>query len=307
MSRIFSVGAGKGGVGKSFISANLGALLANQGHNVVLVDLDLGGANLHTFLGIKNPKTGLNKFLKKEVTELEDVVVPTVIPNLSIISSADCSMEIANLFHGQKIKIIKAIRKLPHDIVILDLGAGTNFNTLDFFLSSNQGLLILTPEPTSIENSVQFIKASCVRTFKQVLSQDTYNAILKEIVDNAAPPLLKVSELIGIVKKHDSDTGQYLEKRMANFQFHLILNQFHRQTDPTFGENFEKACNTHFYSKFRFLGSVGYDEGVHDSIFSRKIYISKYPYTPTVTDLKKIAKKIAGEDQGSVLQSSRMK
>jgi len=50
MPRIYPIGGGKGGVGKSFITANLGALLAKQGKRVVLVDLDLGGSNLHTFL-----------------------------------------------------------------------------------------------------------------------------------------------------------------------------------------------------------------------------------------------------------------
>ena len=97
MPCIVPIGGGKGGSGKSFLTANLGVLFAKQGHEVVLIDLDLGGANLHTLLGIANPRTGLNAFLSKAISNLNDAVVPTIIPNLFIISSMKCPIEIANL------------------------------------------------------------------------------------------------------------------------------------------------------------------------------------------------------------------
>lgn len=103
MSIIYSIGGGKGGVGKSFITANLGVLFAKQKKRVVLVDLDLGGSNLHTFLGLQNQKIGLNDFLNKRIKNLYHAVSPTGIPDLSIICSMNCSLEIANLFvavHG---------------------------------------------------------------------------------------------------------------------------------------------------------------------------------------------------------------
>ena len=142
MPEIYSIGGGKGGVGKSFISANLGALFAQRGKKVVLIDLDLGASNLHTLLGIKDAKSGINSFLNKTVKELESVAVPTNLSNLFLISSMHCSMEIANLFYAQKLKIINAIKKLPFDYILLDLGNGTNFNNLDFFLTSKEGIFI---------------------------------------------------------------------------------------------------------------------------------------------------------------------
>ncbi|MBI5895228.1 MAG: P-loop NTPase, partial [Desulfobacterales bacterium] len=153
MPVIFPIGGGKGGVGKSFISANLGALMAKRGHRVILIDLDLGGSNLHTLLGIKSPQSGLDRFLDKTENRLEQVAVPTHISNLSFISSLHCSMEIANLYHAQKVKLINSILRLPCDCIILDLGAGTHFHTLDFFLTSDGGLFVCTPEPTAIENA----------------------------------------------------------------------------------------------------------------------------------------------------------
>jgi len=67
MPRIYPIGSGKGGAGKSFITANLGVLLSKQGKRVVLVDLDLGGSNLHTFLEHQGQKIDLNDFLNKAI------------------------------------------------------------------------------------------------------------------------------------------------------------------------------------------------------------------------------------------------
>ena len=99
MPQIYPIGGGKGGVGKSFISASLGALIASTGRKVALIDLDLGASNLHTFLGMQAPAGGLDRFFDKTAQQLESSVVSTPIGRLDFISSCHCSMEIANLYH----------------------------------------------------------------------------------------------------------------------------------------------------------------------------------------------------------------
>jgi MinD-like ATPase involved in chromosome partitioning or flagellar assembly len=74
----------------------------------------------------------------------------------------------------------------------------------------------------------------------------------------------------------------------------MVLNQYRKQVDPALGQKIEKVCNKHFYSRFQFLGNVSFDERVHDAIYSKKIYITKYPYTHAATDLQNIAKKLTG-------------
>jgi len=292
MPEIIPIGGGKGGVGKSFVAANLGASIARQGHQVVLVDLDLGASNLHTLLGIENPKSGINNFLNKSVDKLENLSAPTNIPNLFFISSLHCSMEISNLVYAQKLKLIKAVRKLPFDYVILDLGAGTNFNTLDFFLTSNDGIFICVPEPTSIENAFRFIRATYLRKLKRIIKRNAFNAAVKNAVfdpnpaDNAA---LQSRDIIDIVLKRDPDKELFLREKLSEFNFKLILNQFRKNIYPTLGQNIATVYNRHFYSTFQFLGNISYDERVMESVISRKLYIHRYPYTTTSIDLKKIA------------------
>lgn len=292
MPEIYPIGGGKGGVGKSFVAANLGASIAKQGHQVVLVDLDLGASNLHTFLGIENPKIGINSFLNKSIEKFENLAAPTNIPNLFFISSLHCSMEISNLVYAQKLKIIKAVRKLPFDYVILDLGAGTNFNTLDFFLTSNDGIFICVPEPTSIENAFRFIRATYLRKLKRIIKRHAFNAAVKDAVFNPNPTdnaAQQSRDIIDIVLKHDPDRELFLREKLSEFNFKFILNQFRKNIYPTLGQKIETVCNRHFYSTFQFLGNISYDERVAETVFSRKLYVHKYPYTTTSIDLKKIA------------------
>ena len=293
MSHIFPIGGGKGGIGKSFITANLGVLFAKQGKKVVLVDLDLGGSNLHTFLGIKNPKRGLNEFINKTYKNLEQVVVPTIVPNLFVISSMNCSIEIANLLHLQKLKIIRAIQKLPYEYILLDLGPGTNYNNLDFFLTSDEGVFIFTPEPTSIENTVRFIRAAYLRKMKQIIKQREFNSIVKKVADNSEALTIKSpSEIFQFLDKYDPEKRKLLQAKLNKFKFKFVLNQFRKQMDINLGDKIEKVCNRHFYSKFEFLGNISYDERVCDSIYSKILFINRYPHTLASIELQSIEKKM---------------
>ena len=81
----------------------------------------------------------------------------------------------------------------------------------------------------------------------------------------------------------------FLKERLSEFNFKLILNQFRKNYDKNLGRKIGMVCNQHFYSTFQFLGNISYDERVAESVFSKKLYVQKYPYTTTSIDLKKIA------------------
>jgi flagellar biosynthesis protein FlhG len=273
MPEIIPIGGGKGGVGKSFIAANAGALIAKRGYRVALVDLDLGGPNMHTFLGLKNPKGGMNSYLSKTVDTLEQAAAPTPFPNLFFVSSLHCSMEIANLYHAQKVKLIKGIKALSFDFVILDLGAGTNFNTLDFFLMSNKGIFICTPEPTSIENSFRFIQAVYLRRLKQIIKINSFQKIMKHTAPGSG-------NIVDKVLRHDPKREKLLRDNIRKFQFGFVINQL-RTGNKALGKQMETACNRHFYSNFKFFGNVNFDERVSKSIFKKTIFALQYPDTET--------------------------
>jgi flagellar biosynthesis protein FlhG len=79
-NRLWAVGGGKGGVGKSLVSLLVADGLARRGVDVVLVDADLGGSNLHTLLGIRHPSVTIGDFIERRVARLDDVAQPTSTP-----------------------------------------------------------------------------------------------------------------------------------------------------------------------------------------------------------------------------------
>src|SRR5204862_3174172 len=127
-ARIVAVGGGKGGVGKSLVAANLAVALADSGRRVVLVDADLGAANQHTLFGIDQSNSGIQQLLAHEVKHLDDVAIPTAVPNLRIVVGSGAVPGAANINHGQKQKLLRHIRGLDADLVVVDVGAGTSHN-----------------------------------------------------------------------------------------------------------------------------------------------------------------------------------
>ena len=297
MAKIFPIGGGKGGVGKTFIAASLGAFFAQQGARVVLVDLDLGASNLHTFLSIKNPQCGIDRYLSKEVSNLEHAAVPTAIPNLYIISSLHCSFEVANLFYAQKRKIIQSIQKLSFDYILLDLGPGTNYNTLDFFLTSNNGVLIFTPDLPSIENTFRFIKAVYLRKLKQIIKRNAFNAAVKQALADTNDAAARTNDIIKTVLQHDPKKEALLKTKLSELKFSFIINFYQNNIDPTLGRKIETVCNRHFYSIFEFLGTIRSSERISDSALPKTLFVLQYPDAPASNDLKNIAHKLTGTNK----------
>ena len=169
--QIWAVGGGKGGIGKSVLSILISMALAEKGKDTVVIDGDLGGANLHTFMGIRTPSRTLNDFISRHYATLDDVCVGTEQKGLRIICGASEVLTLANLQFAQKTKILQAISKIEADHVILDLGAGTGFNTLDFFLSAHRQIVVMTPQPVAIQNAYAFIRNAVYRTLSRLTSQ----------------------------------------------------------------------------------------------------------------------------------------
>lgn len=298
MKHIYSIGGGKGGSGKSFIAASLGVLLAREGKQVALVDLDLGASNLHTFLGLNNPQEGLEVFIDKKTRELRNLAQSTRITNLYLISSARSSLEIANLFYAQKVKLLNAIDSLPFDYILLDLGPGTHFNTLDFFLFAREGLFVATPEPTAIENTFRFIKSLYLRKLTQLLKKVDMWHICKKAINKLSKGTLKSPlDLINYLVDVDPNKGKILKELLDKLKFRLILNEFRGQANENLGQQIVNVCNRHLYPNFDFLGNISYDNRVYESIVSNRVFVQKYPYTKTAIDLQDIAKKLVAEER----------
>ncbi len=156
-ARVISVTSGKGGVGKSNTTINLAIQLSKLGQKVVVLDADLGLANIEILLGMR-PKHNLSDLLYKEKS-IKDII--TYGPNdIGFISGGSGVFELMNLKKEQIINLTKSLYELDYlaDIIIIDTGAGVSENVTEFIVSSSDVLVVVTPEPTSITDSYALLK-----------------------------------------------------------------------------------------------------------------------------------------------------
>ncbi len=231
--RVVSIGGGKGGIGKSLVSANLGIELARRGKRVVLVDADLGGATLHTTLGIDLPRRTLSDFVERKVSKMEDVITPTGIPNLGLVSGALDHLDAANPRHAQKMRLLRHVQQLDVDYAVLDLGAGTHTNVLDFFLVSDHGVLVLVPEPTAVENAYRFVKAAFWRRMRNVAQVYGYDPLIRAVTEGRT--FRSPVELVASLAERDPEAGANLARHLAAFRPRLVVNQARTEQDAEVG------------------------------------------------------------------------
>jgi len=287
--RIWAIGGGKGGVGKSVIATNIAATVAGPTDSVALVDADLGGANLHTLLGVPSPKANLSDFISKRVTSLGEVMTPTPIDNVWLVSGAKALVEMANPNFGQKSKMLRHINALDVDHVVLDLGAGTSFNVLDFFLAARKGVLVVVPEPTSVENAYHFLKAAFFRKLKRAQPRAQVQAAIKEVMNSSARSKVKTPrDLISQVWSVDPDVGAALVAEASSFRPGLIVNRVDHPRHERLGEDIVSACRDYFGIRLHFLGSLPNDKLVVRSVIERKPAAQYFSQIPFVSAMRSV-------------------
>jgi flagellar biosynthesis protein FlhG len=293
MAHIWPIGGGKGGSGKSFLTSALGRLLAGSGKRTLLIDLDLGAANLHTLVDIPYPAKTLSDFVKKKFPLLENIVLETPVPNLFLISGANDTLDIANLPYEQKIKTLRAIAKLDYECILLDLGAGSSFNTMDFFLISQNGIFIATPEPTSIENIYRLIRSIYFRRIRQCFTATEFKELEEEVVNVFGYGAFNKPEcMMQMVKNNHPEIGVKLAGDFAGYRFKLVLNQLRKQDNAVLGGQICRLIEKHLGLKVEFAGNIAFDDHVHDAICQRVSFLDRYPYTRTASDVRELSNHI---------------
>ncbi|EFI35959.1 Cobyrinic acid ac-diamide synthase [Desulfonatronospira thiodismutans ASO3-1] len=154
---VLSLTSGKGGVGKTNMSVNLAYCLSRLGKKTLLLDADLGLANVDVILGL-NPRFNLFHLFHENM-DLQKIILPTDY-GFDILPSASGVTEMLSLSTGQKLELLEVMDTLENelDYLIVDTGAGINENVIYFNLAVQERIIILTPEPTSLTDAYALIK-----------------------------------------------------------------------------------------------------------------------------------------------------
>lgn len=227
--RIVAVAGGKGGVGKSTIAVNLALALGRLGHRVTLVDADLGAANLHTMLGVLNPTTGIGDFLDHRVETLDALKTPVAIPTLSLVPGTS-RPGAANLAKRDKLRLLGAIARLDADCVVIDVGAGSSYNVVDFVAAADHKLLVLTPHLPSLHNAYALIKACVHRVVRRLALDD----VEQGLVDSALGHDTKartIAQLLAVLRPLDAVLTDRVADTLARFGVGIVANQVETAAD----------------------------------------------------------------------------
>lgn len=287
--QIWAVGGGKGGVGKSLLSSSLGYALARMGHDTLVIDLDLGGANLHTVLGQAPPPKCISDFMGGRVNDLKECIIHTEYPNLSIIAGAKDDLKITQITPEIKEKLFKAIHGLKAQFIILDLGAGTNNYTLDFFNLAHVGILTVLPEPTSIENAYRFLKASY---YNRLLDQSKFESI-RSLIEAAMNPnntlgIKSPQHLLSEVNFQNPQLAQELKRSIKDFRPKLVINQTRSQTDIDVGFSIKSVAKQYFGIDLDFLGYLEYEPNVWQSVRKMRPILAEHPQSRIALHIDRI-------------------
>ena len=273
MATIISVASGKGGVGKSVVASNLAVVLAKRGKRVILTDLDTGGANQHILFGLFHPTATLTDFLNRRVNTLEGVAQSIEsCQGLRIIPGTGDTLITANLQHAKKKRLIRHLRDLDADVVIVDVGAGTHYHALDFFLLADHHIAVATPDPTSVLDLYRFIKLAAIRkVLTAFLARDP---ITNALLDQDFESLSQVLEAVGQTSEEGGDVAK---KVLKGFNPYLILNRM------TNGSRVNTLHLQHLLKQYVgaeliVLGKVPHDESVEQSVHK---YLPVVEFAPT--------------------------
>ena len=300
---IVAVGSGKGGVGKSLITANLGAQIASEGYRCLLIDMDLGSANLHTYFGFARPQKTLSDFLNDEALSFQELIIQGPIKDLGVVAGGRLDERSLSLKMGprfftrfwQELQLCRS--KYKFDFVLLDLGAGTHGMTLELFSLAHVGLISILPEPTSIENAYVFLRAYLWRLIENLgensgMEKDA--AEIQKILGSLSAQHVDCGYLATLKEQHQF-FPEFIEKLgtvVLARKVGLLVNQVRSMEDRAIVSSMEDISRRFFGLQSHSLGYLNFDDTARQSLRNHRLLLLDFPHSLIVQRIKQAAQNL---------------
>lgn len=205
-TRIITVTSGKGGVGKTNIATNLGIAYAQMGKKVIVIDADLGLANVNVMMNLI-PQYNLYHVIRKQ-KKMSEIILDTDY-GIKLVAGASGFSKIANMTEEERNAFISEMYTLSDaDIIIIDTSAGVSKNVLGFVAAADEVIIITTPEPTAITDAYGIIKIIATEV-------ENLNINLKMIVNRVGT----ATEGKRVADRMISIAGQFLNLKVEYLGF----------------------------------------------------------------------------------------
>ena len=296
--RVIPIGGGKGGVGKTFLVANLAAALARHGHRVVAVDGDLEGANLHTCLGVPQPRASLADFVAHREDDLGKLLLETPTRNVHLIAATQTNLATPQPSHSRRVRFVRALRQIPADFVLVDLGAGMHPAVMDYFMVGEDGIVVITPEPTSVENAYAFMRAAFYRRLRlAMISHDVRKVVTLAMDERNERGIRTPFDLLREVQSIDREEGGRFVETMRSFRPRVVINGVRTAEDIRLGFSVGSVCRKYFGVESEYLGYVNHDDLVRESVRARRPLVESHPRSDAAIYIDRIARKLVSDPE----------
>jgi flagellar biosynthesis protein FlhG len=260
---------------------------------VIAVDGDLEGANLHTALGVPRPRTSVAEFVAQREEDMLKLVEETPIPNLRLISAVRSNLGAPQPGRSRRIALVRALRQLDADLVFLDLGAGTHPAVMDYFMVCDDGVVVLTPEPTSIENAYAFMRAAFYRRLRLTLVSPEVRKLVSLAMDEHNERGIRTpGDLMREVQSFDSAEGARFAAVMRAFRPRIVVNDVRSADDIKLGFSVRSVCRRYFGIDADYLGYVNHTDGARSSIRACAPLVELEPRSDAAVYFARIASKL---------------
>jgi flagellar biosynthesis protein FlhG len=305
VGRIVAVGGGKGGVGKSLVSTNLAVTLAQSGARVVMLDADLGAPNLHTMFGIMRPPRTVEDFLAGRSASLREVALATPVPGLRLICGAEGALGSGRITPEAKQRLLAELARLDADCLIIDVGAGVNIDTIDFFNAADTRLVVMVPEITSLQNGYAFLKIALFRRFQLAVagmgaSQKLAGAFGDEAFEIGST-MDRVSTFFAMLEDEVPELVASFRLLLQEFNARIVGNMLHTPADRNALFAMQRMIRDRLGLEVDVVAGVSQNAQVRSSVNTGRPYATVAPHTdPDLRELRKLAETVLQQDLSTV-------
>lgn len=261
---------------------------------MVAIDTDIEGPNLHTWLGVSKPRASLADFVAGRVDSVMPLLSETAVPGLGLVAATHGNLAAAQPSPERRIELLRQLRTIPCDFVFVDCGAGAHPANIDYFLVGDEGLLVLHPEPTSVENTYTFIRAAFYRRMQLAMQKHDVRERIREAMDQRNERGIRTPlHLLQEIESIDPEEGQRFVRSMRAFRPRLIINEVASTEDIKLGFSVKKVCKQFFGIDVDYLGYLNRDSQVLAAVRHKTPLLDAYPDSDAAVYLRRVARKLA--------------
>ncbi|MBW2646926.1 MAG: hypothetical protein JRE23_12285, partial [Deltaproteobacteria bacterium] len=211
--------------------------------------------------------------------------------NLQFLPGDGLSPFMANIPHAQKIRLISRIIKLPAEYILLDLGAGTSFNTLDFFRLSRHGFVITTPEHPAIMNMMTFLKHLLLRIIEGNFTKNHY---IREMLHSMykTDKQTNIRALQSKIAAINHEAGKTVTELCRKYRPRVVFNMGEHPDEIKISEQINNNLKSILSLEIDYFGFIFNDPAVRQSIKEKTPFIPCYRKNMTTENIERIAERI---------------